>query len=113
MGGWAKEEEFRQEEKQDIQVQIKGDAILEHDSRYSQELHQTLGTNVGIGSVARVRAWRPGQSPREVAKGKKKDKSLARPGIMGQSERERLEPEVILTDAWLQIQRPRFHLLQS
>lgn len=113
MEGWAKEEEFRQEEKQDIQVQIKGDEMLERDSRYSQELHQTQGTNVGIGSVARVRAWRPGQSPGEVAEGEKKDISLARPGIMAQSERKRLEPEVILTDAWLQIQRPRFHLLQS
>lgn len=76
-------------------------------------LHQTRGTNVGIGSVARVRAQRPGQSPGEVAEGEKKDLSLARPDIMDQSERERLEPEVILTDACLQIQRPRFHLLQS
>ena len=63
--------------------------------------------------MARVRAQRLGQSSGEVAEGEKKDLSLARPDIMDQSERERMEPEVILTDACLQIQRPRFHLLQS
>ena len=74
-------------------------------------LHQTWGTNVGIGSVVRVRAQRLGQSSGEVAEGEKKDLSLARPDIMDQSERERMEPEVILTDACLQIQIIPFQLI--
>ena len=109
MGGWAKGEEFRQEESQGIQAQIKGDAVSECDTRCSQGVTPNAGykcytkrrvqMNRVSGQSEGMETW---TSPGEAAEEEKKDMSLAGPGIMDQGESERLVPEMILTDVCLQ-----------
>lgn len=65
--------------REDIQTQIRGqsqslrgEAVSERDTRCSRVLHQMQGTNVGMRRGARVRGWRPWQSPERQLKGRER-----------------------------------------
>lgn len=101
VGGWAKGEEFRQEESQGIQAQIKGDAVSECDTRCSQGVTPNAGYKCRNRVSDQSEGMETWTSPEEVAEEEKKDVSLAGPGIMDQGESERLVPEMILKDVCL------------